>query len=201
MFKPASSVLVMNVLAASAVLAVFAGAGCEEKKAPAAKPAGAGSPATAPDGKTPDPMKEVADKTKEMKETAAKTVEEAKKTVTEAPKEAAKKVTEVTQAAKDAMKGYLSQLGDVNGLLEKITGPLNAAPSLGKLSELASGLNANSTLLNALPADQKAALAGENKSSLESLTSAFKAQVERLTKDSSLGGIVGETLKKFKLFE
>lgn len=184
---------------AGLVLAVGVGAlGCEDKKpAPTSAPAGAQKPAAAPEA-APAPVKEAVESAKTA---AGEMVEKAKEAVAKPVDEAKAKVAEISAQARDAMKGYIDSLGQTNGILSKITNPLNAGSSLGDLGKAAQSLNGYTSVLNALPSDQKTTLLGENKSALDPLVSAFKGHVERLSKDGALSKITGDALKGFKLFE
>ncbi len=173
--------------------ALVLGAGCDEKK-----PVPTASTPASPAAPAPAPVQEAADAAKAA---AAGAIEKAKEAVAKPVEEAKAKVAEVSAQAKDALKGYIDSLGSANGLLAKITNPLNAGSSLGDLGKTAQSLNGHTAILNALPGDQKATLLGENKSTLDPLVSTFKGHVDRLTKDGALGKIVGDTLKGFKLFE
>lgn len=180
------------------VLAMGVGTvGCEDKKpAPPSAPASAQKPAAAP--MSAAPVKEAVESAKTA---AGEMVEKAKEAVAKPVEEAKAKVAEVSAQARDAMKGYLDSLGQTNGILAKITNPLNAGSSLGDLGKAAQNLNGYTSVLNALPADQKTSLLGENKSALDPLLSAFKGHVERLGKDGALSKLTGDALKGFNLFE
>lgn len=200
----------MKSLAAVALagLSLFAVA-CEEKAAPPKPPAG-GTPASKPAGEAAKEMTEkgkeavqqAAEKGKEaVKDAADKAKEAVQKPVEEAKKAADSKVAEVSQAAKDAFGGYLSEMGSVNTLLEKVKGPMDVTSALPTLGASSAKINGYTDILGKLSPEQKTAVIGDKKDALSSLTATFKAQMDRLTKDPMLGKLMGDPLKKFKLFE
>lgn len=193
----------MNMRSAAVALVVVSSlvvVGCEEKKPEAPKAAGtpaapaAGNPVT-------DAAKGMTDKAKETAAGAATQAKEAvAKPVEEAKKAAETKVGELTQAAKDAFSGYMGEMGTVNGLLEKIKGPMDLTSAMPALSSSATKVNGYTSILNALSPEQKTSLIGDKKDALGSLTSTFKTQMERIAKDPMLSKL-GDTLKGFKLFQ
>lgn len=190
----------MNMRSAAVALVVVSSlvvVGCEEKKPEAPKAAGtpaapaAGNPVT--EGMTDKAKEAAAGAATQAKEAVAKPVEEAKKA-------AETKVGELTQAAKDAFSGYMGEMGTVNGLLEKIKGPMDLTSAMPALSSSATKVNGYTSILNALSPEQKTSLIGDKKDALGSLTSTFKTQMERISKDPMLSKL-GDTLKGFKLFQ
>lgn len=191
--KTALGVMAAAVLAAGLV-------GCDAKDAEKAK-------STVADAakKTGDAVKETATKAADAATDAAKAagdkVAETAKAAGDAGKELVDKAkAAVSEDAKKAFDGYVGEIGKTNGLLEKITNVDSAKSALADLAKSVTSLNAASGLLDKLPAEIKSSLMnGEGKGLLEKATSTFKGHVDRLTKDPLINGLLGDTLKQFKL--
>lgn len=189
-------------------------AGCDEKsKEHAEKAKQATKDAAASAGEA---LKEGAKAAGEaVKDAAAKTGEkvgDAAVKTGEALKESASKLNEpkpgsgtataeLLAPARETMKGYLDSMTKSNSLMEGIKSPLDATPKLTELKGTFDSISAKATELLKLTPEQQTALRNEFKDTLSPALNKFKAEAERISKDSGLGKLVGDAVKNVKLFE
>jgi hypothetical protein len=187
------------------LVAVLAGtlslAACEKKSAPTTPPpAPTGSKGSG--GSITDAAKNAGDS---LKKEGGKAVESVKKGGEEAldaaKKEAVKAANEVTDQVKGQVNGYLDALRGTNSLLEGIKSPLDATAKAPDVAASAGKINSTSGVLSGLSPELQKSIKDQFGTQISDLTKGFKAQVERLTKDSSIGKLVGDSLKSVKLFE
>ena len=199
----------------SAVASMFLAAtmmvACEEKKAETAgdaiqkaadatkdaanKAVDAGKDAAA---KTGEAVKEGADKaTDAAKEATDKAADKAK----DATDAAKAKVAELTEAAKSSMNDYLGNLGKLTETLSGANDPISGAKAAADAKPLTEKLSGAMAALDKLSPELKASLKETFKDQLSGVTGKFKEQVDRLSKDSTLGKLFGDSLKSLKLFE
>ncbi|MFN0131121.1 MAG: hypothetical protein ACKVW3_01080 [Phycisphaerales bacterium] len=173
--------------------------GCEEAPAPAPKTT---APAATPAPKVAEPVKETAGKAAtEIKEGAGKAVEAVKEGAGKAVEEGKKAVAALSADISAAAEGYISSLTSASGSMSKMTDTLSTTTglpglkgTLGKIGDYAKQLSGqNPEIVTKIKEQFGGALGPALKG--------FKDQVDRLTKDSSLGKIVGDSLKSVKLFE
>lgn len=177
----------MNASKLAMFLAVgsLAMGGCEEQKKDAAKAAkdAAGAAKTA------------------VTDTATKAVEGAKADAGKMVDAAKEKVAELADGAKKSVEAYIGDLGKANGILGGIKSPIDATKSLPDLKSISETLGASSGALGGLGGDVKDQIKKTFGPQIEPLVATFKGHIERLSKDSLIGPVLGDTLKGFKLFE
>lgn len=177
------------------VLALLAAAGlmmtaCEEK--PADKLSEAAKAAGDAASKGAAAVSDAANKgAAAVSDAASKGVEAAKDAVSSA----------LSAETKAAASSYLDELKKATGVLEGIKTPADATAKLSEIAGSAAKVNGFTSVLNALKGEDATALKTELKSQMEPVISGFKAQVDRLTKDTMIGTVIGDALKSFKLFE
>lgn len=196
---------------ASMFLAATVMVACEEKKAETAgdaiqkaadatkdaanKAVDAGKDAAA---KTGDAVKEGADKATEAAKDATDKAADKAKEATDAAKA---KAAELTEAAKTTMNDYLGNLGKLSDTLAGAKDPISGAKAAAESKPLTEKLSGAMAALDKLSPELKASLKDTFKDQLASVTAKYKEQVDRLTKDSTLGKLFGDSLKNLKLFE
>lgn len=196
---------------ASMILAATLMVACEEKKADTAgdavqkaadatkdaanKAVDAGKDAAA---KTGEAVKEGADKAKEAAKEATDKVADKAKDATDAAKA---KAAELTDAAKASMNDYLGNLGKLSDTLAGAKDPISGAKAAAESKPLTEKLSGAMAALDKLSPELKTTLKDTFKDQLASVTAKYKEQVDRLTKDSTLGKLFGDSLKNLKLFE
>ncbi|MBI1190158.1 MAG: hypothetical protein GC200_05680 [Tepidisphaera sp.] len=178
-------------------LALVAAIGCEEKKpeAPAPAPATTKTDATKTDaGKMVDPAKDAGKQAVDATKDAAK---DAMSKATDAAKTAAASLSDdVKKTAND----YMSSLGNLGNLLEKIKSPLDATTKLGEVKTDTGALSSAYAALEKLSPDIQASIKSTFKDQLDSLTKKVNDQIARISADKTLGSTLGEALKGVKLF-
>lgn len=199
----------------SAVASMFLAAtmmvACEEKKAETAgdaiqkaadatkdaanKAVDAGKDAAA---KTGDAVKEGAEKATEAAKEATDTAADKAKEATDAAKA---KAAELTDAAKATMNDYLGNLGKLSDTLAGAKDPISGAKAAADAKPLTEKLSGSMAALDKLSPELKTTLKDTFKDQLASVTAKYKEQVDRLSKDSTLGKLFGDSLKNLKLFE
>lgn len=196
---------------ASMFLAATVMVACEEKKADTAgtmidKAADATKDAA---NKAVDATKDAAAKTGEaVKEGADKATEAAKDAVKEGT-DAAKDATDAAKAeaaelldgAKATMNDYLGNLGKLSDTLAGAKDPISGAKAAADAKPLTEKLSGAMAALDKLSPELKTTLKDTFKDQLSGVTAKYKEQVDRLTKDSTLGKLFGDSLKNLKLFE
>jgi len=178
------SKLAMVLTIVSAVGAIVLG-GCEEQKKDAAKA-----------------IKDAAAAAKTaVTDTATKAVEGAKVEAGKMMEAAKEKVAELTGGANKSVEAYISDLGRANGILGGINAPMDATQSLPDLKLISEKLNSASDALHAMGTDVKDQIQKTFGPQIEPLVATFKGHIERLSKDSMIGPVLGDTLKSVELFE
>ena len=181
---------------ASMFLAATMMVACEEKKA---------EPAPSTMEKAKEATKDAANKAVDAgKDAAAKTgdaVKEGADKAKEATDAAKNKVAELTDAAKASMNDYLGNLGKLSDTLAGAKDPISGAKAAAESKPLTEKLSGAMAALDKLSPEVKTTLKDTFKDQLASVTAKYKAQVDRLTKDSTLGKLFGDSFKNLKLFE
>jgi len=195
-----------NVIAVLAVAGALAAVGCEEKKA-APAPASNGTKSTLDKAKeagtkavesTKDAVKEGADKAKEA---GAKAADSAKSAVDDAAAKAKAAAADALNKAKEAGTAYLGQLNGAGDLLAGVKTADDAKAAQPKLDAASGKLNEATGVLDKLTPELKTQVKDALKSSLEPATKKFKDEMARLMGNKDISAVLGDTLKKFKLFE
>lgn len=120
---------------------------------------------------------------------------------TKAVEAAKEKVAELADAAKKTVESYLGDLGSASALLEGIKTPADATKHLPDIKSIGEKLGAANTTLGALGEDAKKQITSMFGPQIESAVGKVKAQIDRLTKDATLGPVLGDALKNFKFFQ
>lgn len=184
---------------------------CEEKKAETAPSTMDKAAEAAKDAanKTGEAVKEGADKAKEAAKDGADAAKEAVKEATDKAADKAKEATdaakakaaELTDGAKASMNDYLGNLGKLSDTLAGAKDPISGAKAAAEAKPLTEKLSGAMAALDKLSPELKTTLKDTFKDQLASVTAKYKEQVDRLTKDSTLGKLFGDSLKNLKLFE
>lgn len=171
--------------------------GCDESPAPAAKPKAAA--VAAPESK---PAESAAGKAStEIKEGAQQVVEEVKQGAQQAVDEGKKAVTALAADVSATAEAYVTELTKANGTMAKMTDGLSTSTGLPGLKGSLDKINNYAKQLGEQNPEIVAKIKEQFAASLGPALKGFKEQVERLTKDSKLGALVGDSLKSVKLFE
>lgn len=117
------------------------------------------------------------------------------------PKDGGASASDAITHAKATMQGYIDSLTKGNSLLESLKSPLDATPKLPELKSTIDSIGSKASELLKLSSEQQAAVKNDYKDKLGPMVTKFKAEAERITKDSGLGKILGDQLKSVKLFE
>lgn len=145
------------------------------------------------------------EQTKDVKKAASGAADSAKAAtagMVEKAKETGGKVVEaVTDQIKGQVTTYLDKLKGATTSLEGVKDAAGATGSLGAITKQIGEVSAASGVLNALPADLKTKVTEQFGPQIKTATDALKAQVERITKDGAMGGVLGEALKGLKFFQ
>jgi hypothetical protein len=145
------------------------------------------TPAKAPE-KAPVKQPGVEEQAKEGVDEAKKQVEE---TVEDVKKEAEKQVTQVSDAARQMMEGYLKQLGDLTTGLTGLDGGIGDVAKAPAVKDLIDQVKGSIEKLTGLEGGQLDALKEQFKPQIDAATKAFKAQVDRIGQIPSLSNIKG----------
>jgi ABC-type transporter Mla subunit MlaD len=171
-------------------LAVFCSLAACSKEEPgdaAPTPAAPGGGESGGDvNKTVDDMLQTADDAADMAKQAAD--------------DAAKKVAEVSQEAKDTLDAYLKKLEELTGVLGGVEGMMDVATNSPQVKAISDELKTHYATLAKLSPEAMTSLKDMFKDQIGAATEAFRAQIDRLSQDSSLSSIA-QLAKSVPLFE
>ncbi|MCC6677049.1 MAG: hypothetical protein IT436_07890 [Phycisphaerales bacterium] len=103
--------------------------------------------------------------------------------------------------ASETMTRYLGDVAEATTILRGVRDASTAGSAAARLSEVADRINTGAAALEALPGDQKKRLREQNRAPLARAVADFRAEVDRISGDTSLGASLKRTTDGIRLFE
>lgn len=103
--------------------------------------------------------------------------------------------------AGDTMTRYIGDLDEATSILRGVHDASTASSATARLTEVADRINASVANFDTLPADQKSRLREQHREKLNQAVSDYRAEADRISRDTALGAGLKSIIDGIKVFE